>query len=42
MSKPYTNQRFSDLLKTHFVKIKHIKMRGIIHSFSVFPEHSTK
>ena len=42
MSKPYTNQRIRNLLKMHFVKIKHIKMRSKIDHFFVFPEYSTK
>ena len=42
VSKPYTNQRIGHQLKTHFVKIKHIKMRRIINPFFVSPEHSTK
>ena len=31
VSKPHKNRRIRNLLKTHIVKIKHIKMRGITH-----------
>ena len=41
MSKPYQNQRIKNLLKMHFVKIKHIKVRTI-NQFFVYPEHSEK
>ena len=42
VSKPYTNRRIRKMLGPHFVKIKHIKMRRIIHPFFISPEHSTK
>ena len=40
-NKLHTNGRIRNLLKTHFVNIKHIKMRRTIDQF-LSPEHSTK
>ena len=40
--KPRTNQIIGSLLKTHFVKTKHIKMRRDINEFFVSPEHLQK
>ena len=42
VSKSNTNRRIRNLLKTYFLKIKHIKMKRIIHPFFVSLEHSTK
>ena len=42
MSKPHTNQIIRSLLKTHFVKTKHIKMRRDTSEFFVSPEHLKK
>ena len=39
---PRTNQIIGSLLKTHFVKTKHIKMRRDINEFFVSPEHLQK
>ena len=40
--KPYTNRIIRSLLKTHFVKTKHIKMRRDIDDFFVPPKHLEK
>ena len=40
--KPHTNRIIRSLLKTHFVKTKHIKMRRDIDEFFVSPEHLEK
>ena len=40
VSKPRTNRKTRNLLKTHFVNIKHIKMGRNIDEFFVSPTHS--
>ena len=42
VSKLYTNRIIRSLLKTHFIKTKHIKMRSDIDEFLVPPEHLEK
>ena len=42
VSKPHTNRIIRSLLKTHFVKTKHIKMRRDIDELFVSPEHLDK
>ena len=42
VSRPRTNQIIRSLLKTHFVKTKHIKMRRDIDELFVSPEHLEK
>ena len=42
VSRPHTNQIIRSLLKTHFVKTKHIKIRRDIDEFLVSPKHLEK
>ena len=42
VSKPPTNLIIKSLLKAHFVKIKHIKMRRDIDELFVSPKHLQK
>ena len=42
VSKPHTNRIIRSLLKTHFIKTKHMKMRRDIDELFVSPEHLVK